>query len=102
MSHKSLLESTASARWQVEQARHAMPCQAESRLSAALAILRMAAALEPDHVEAMVWYRNDPIAVIDGLTAAELVARGRATAVLAFLRAAIEVEAVEAQCSRFG
>jgi hypothetical protein len=64
-------------------------------MSAALAILKMAAMLEPDPIEAMVWYRNVPIAVLDRLTAAELVAQGRAPAVLAFLRAAVEIDQAE-------
>lgn len=63
--------------------------------TAALAVLRMAAALEPDPVEAMVWYRSVPLAVLDGLTAAELVKEGRVHAVLAFLRAAIEIDRSE-------
>lgn len=65
--------------------------------SAALAVLRMAAALEPDPMEAMAWYRGVPIAVLDGLTAAELVRQGRAHAVFGFLRAAIEIDRVERQ-----
>jgi hypothetical protein len=55
----------------------------------------MAAALEPDPVEAMAWYRSVPIAVLDGLTAAELLRQGRAQAVLGFLRAAIDVDRAE-------
>ena len=79
-------------------AHHQAPNQpASSRMSAALAVLRMAATLDPDPLEAMAWYRNVPIAVLDGLTAAELVNRGRASAVLAFLRAAIEVELADAR-----
>lgn len=64
-------------------------------MPAALAVLRMAAALEPDPVEAMAWYRSVPIAVLDGLTAATLVRRGRAPAVLAFLCTAIELDRIE-------
>jgi len=78
-----------------EHADRGTPSRAGDHVSAALAILRLAAALEPDAVEAMIWYRSVPIAVLDGLTAAELVARGRTTAVLTFLRAAIAVEAAE-------
>lgn len=74
---------------------HAAPSPAGIHVPAALPVLRLAAALEPDIVEAMIWYRSVPIAVLDGLTAAELVAQGRATAVLAFLRAAIAVDAAE-------
>jgi hypothetical protein len=72
-----------------------MPSRAGSHVPAALAILRLAAALEPDAVEAMIWYRSIPIAVLDGFTAAELVAQGRAAAVITFLRACIAVEAAE-------
>ena len=64
-------------------------------ISAVRAVLRTAAALEPDPVGAMAWYRSVPIAVLDGLTAAELVNEGRAHAVLAFLRAAIEIDRSE-------
>lgn len=68
---------------------------AEGFMPAALAVLQMAAALEPDPVEAMTWYRSVPIAVLDGLTAATLVRQGRAHAVLAFLCAAIEIDRIE-------
>ena len=73
------------------------PPPAHDFISAALSLLPMAAALEPDPVEAMAWYRGMPIAVLDGLTAAELVRQGRANAVLGFLRAAIEIERAERQ-----
>jgi exonuclease I len=66
-------------------------------MSAALAVLRMATALEPDPVVAMAWYRGVPITVLDGLTAAELVKQGRAHAVLGFLHAAIEIDREEAR-----
>lgn len=68
---------------------------ADGTIPAALAVLRMAAALEPDPIAAMAWYRSVPIAVLDGLTAAELVRQGRAHAVLSFLRAAIEIDRAE-------
>lgn len=71
------------------------PAPAEGLMSAALAVLQMAAALEPDPVVAMTWYRSVPIAVLDGLTAATLVRQGRAPAVLAFLCAAIEIDRTE-------
>jgi hypothetical protein len=61
-------------------------------MEAALEVLKMAAVLEPDPVEAMAWYRSVPIAVLDGLTAAELVKEGRADAVLTFLHAAIDID----------
>ncbi|UGB39893.1 hypothetical protein [Frateuria soli] len=60
-----------------------------------LAVLRLAAALEPDPVEALAWYRSVPLAVLDGLTAAELVKQGRVHSVLTFLRAAIEIDRSE-------
>jgi hypothetical protein len=71
------------------------PAPVEGLMSAALAVLQMAAALEPDPVEAMTWYRSVPIAVLDGLTAAALVRQGRAHALLAFLCAAIEIDRAE-------
>ncbi|QRP63073.1 hypothetical protein I6J77_13225 [Rhodanobacter sp. FDAARGOS 1247] len=76
------------------------PAPAEGFMSPALAVLRMAAALEPDPLEAMAWYRSVPIAVLDGLTAAILVRQGRAYAVLAFLCAAIEIDRTERQTPR--
>lgn len=71
------------------------PVPVDHVISAALAVLRMAASLEPDPVEVMAWYRGVPIAVLDGLTAAELVRQGRSDAVLAFLRTAIEIDRAE-------
>ena len=71
------------------------PTPVEDARAAALAVLRLAAALEPDPVEAMAWYRNVPLAVLDGLTAAELVKEGRVHAVLTFQRAAIEIDRSE-------
>lgn len=84
------VESAVPAPWPVEPR-----SQGDRRISDALAVLHTAAALEPDHGKAMTWYCDAPIAVLDGLTAAELVARGRASAVLAFLRAAIALEVGE-------
>jgi hypothetical protein len=77
------------------QGRCDKPSPADGTIPAALAVLRLAAALEPDPIEAMAWYRCVPIAVLDGLTAAELVRQGRVHAVLAFLRAAIEIDRTE-------
>ena len=71
------------------------PSPVEDARTAALAVLRLAASLEPDPVEAMVWYRTVPLSVLDGLTAAELVKEGRVHAVLTFLRAAIEIDRSE-------
>ena len=71
------------------------PAPSNGLVSAARAVLRMAAALEPDPLEAMIWYCHVPIVVLDGLTAAALVSRGRAAAVCAFLGAAIEADRAE-------
>ena len=54
------------------------------------AVLDAAQPLAPEPGEAMAWYREAPIAELDHLTAAELVASGRAGAVLAFLRSVID------------
>jgi hypothetical protein len=67
----------------------------DRHVRAALAVLRMAAALEPDPIQAMAWYRGVPIAVLDGLTAAQLVRQGRVHAVLGFLHAAIGIDRAE-------
>lgn len=58
--------------------------------SEALTVLAAATELEPDLAEAVAWYLLAPIAELDYLTAGELVARGRAQAVLGFLRAVID------------
>jgi hypothetical protein len=49
-------------------------------------VLREAARVEPNEAARIAWYRNDPIAVLDLLTAESLVASGRYEEVLAFLR----------------
>lgn len=49
-------------------------------------VLREAARVEPDESARIAWYRNDPIAVLDLLTAEKLVAFGRYEEVLSFLR----------------
>lgn len=69
-------------------------------MSAALAVLQMAAALEPDPVQAMTWYHSVPIAPLGGLTAAALVTQGRAGSVFAFLYAAIEIDRAERRALR--
>lgn len=56
-------------------------------IPAALAVLRMAAAMEPDPSALMAWYRHTPIAELGYLTAEQLVALGRAEAVIAWLQA---------------
>jgi len=52
-----------------------------------LAVLRVAAEIEPDPVEVMEWYRSTPILELGGLSAEQLVALGRVEAVIGFLRA---------------
>lgn len=56
-------------------------------IPAALAVLRVAAELEPDPVEVVEWYRATPIRELGGLSAEQLVALGRVEAVIGFLRA---------------
>ena len=51
-----------------------------------LALLQTAAAIEPDRAMAMKWYHHTPIAELGYLSAAQLVALGRADAVIAFLQ----------------
>jgi len=51
-----------------------------------LAVLQMAIRIEPDPIAAALWYRNIAIAELGNLTAAQLVSRGRASEVIAFLR----------------
>jgi hypothetical protein len=50
-------------------------------------VWRVASGIEPDQAAMLAWYRDQPIAELDGLPAAALVACGRADAVVAFLRA---------------
>ena len=49
-------------------------------------VLREAARVEPNEAARIAWYRDDPIAVLDLLTAESLVASGRYEEVLDFLR----------------
>lgn len=51
-----------------------------------LALLQIAAAIEPNRARAINWYRQVPIAELGHLTAEQLVALGRTDAVIAFLR----------------
>jgi hypothetical protein len=55
-------------------------------ISAALAVLRIAAGIEPDPPTMMAWYRQTPIAELGHLTAEQLVALGRTDALIAFLQ----------------
>jgi hypothetical protein len=50
-------------------------------------VLREAARVEPDEAARIAWYRNDPIVDLGLETAEALVASGRYTEVLHFLRA---------------
>jgi hypothetical protein len=54
-------------------------------IPATLAVLRVAAQIEPDPADVAYWYRQTRIAELGHLTAAELVSLGRAAAVIAFL-----------------
>jgi hypothetical protein len=56
-----------------------------SVIPAALAVLRVAAQIEPDPADVMRWYRQTRIAELGHLTAAELVSLGRAATVIEFL-----------------
>ncbi|WP_238530867.1 hypothetical protein [Rhodanobacter spathiphylli] len=56
------------------------------RIPVALAVLRMAAQIEPDPAAVMQWYRHTRITELGYLTAEQLVALGRAEAVITFLR----------------
>lgn len=55
-------------------------------IPASLAVLREAAGIEPDPPAMKDWYREVPIAELGYLTAEQLVALGRAAAVISFLR----------------
>ena len=58
-----------------------------SLIPAALAVLRVAAQIEPDPADVLRWYRQTPIAELGHLTAAELVSLGRSATVIEFLGA---------------
>ncbi|MBP1475918.1 hypothetical protein J7I44_16590 [Frateuria sp. MAH-13] len=93
------MRSTSPA-WPNESVRSAThvpgpPSPVDDTRAAALAVLRLAAVLEPDPVAAMAWYCSVPLAVLDGCTASELVRAGRVHAVLGFLRATIAVDRAE-------
>ena len=60
--------------------------QLPTRKAHAWQVLREAARVEPDEAARIAWYRNDPIAPLGRETAEALVASGRYTEVLAFLR----------------
>ncbi|MEO7050039.1 MAG: hypothetical protein ABI128_00085 [Rhodanobacter sp.] len=59
-------------------------------IPAALAVLRVAAQIEPEPAEAMRWYRTIRIEHLGNLTAKKLVAAGRAEEVIHFLRAILD------------
>ncbi|WP_267226186.1 hypothetical protein [Dyella silvae] len=52
----------------------------------ALAVLRIAAEIEPVPCLLLDWYQNDPIDELGGYTAEQLVSMGRGEAVIGFLR----------------
>ncbi len=58
----------------------------QSRLREMIPVITTTAALTGDVNKALYWFRNEPIADYDHKTAAQLVAEGRADAVLAYLR----------------
>lgn len=58
-----------------------------SLIPAALAVLRVAAEIEPDPAHVIRWYSQTLIAELGYLTAAQLVSIGRAAAVIDFLDA---------------
>jgi hypothetical protein len=55
-------------------------------IPATLAVLRVAAEIEPDPVAMMAWYRRTPIRELGNLPAEALVALGRTEIVITFLR----------------
>ena len=52
---------------------------------AMLAILQLAARIEPDSTKVLEWYRSTPIKTLDGQSAEQLVAMDRAAEVIGFL-----------------
>ena len=58
----------------------------------ALAVLRVAAEIEPDEAEVVRWYHTTRIAELGYLTAEQLVALGRAPIVIGFLRSVMSGE----------
>lgn len=59
-------------------------------IPATLAVLRVAAAVEPDPSALLTWYLHTPIAELGHLNAAQLIELGRAEAVISFLRSVLE------------
>jgi|GEM_PF-2369913 len=53
--------------------------------TAMLAILQLAARIEPDSTAVLEWYRSTPIKTLDGQSAEQLVAGNRAAEVIDFL-----------------
>ncbi len=62
------------------------------RIPVALAVLRVAAQIEPDPAAVMSWYRRTRIAELGHLTAEQLVSLGRVETVIEFLRSAHDGE----------
>lgn len=59
---------------------------ARAAIAHRLAVLRVAGAVDADPGRVLAWYRKTPIAELDWRTADHLVAGGRATEAMAFLR----------------
>lgn len=55
-------------------------------IPSAMAVLRVAARIEPDPAQVLEWYRHTKIAEFGSLTAEQLVTTGRAPAVIHFLQ----------------
>jgi len=63
-------------------------CQAQpASTTAMLAILQLAARIEPDSTAVLEWYRSTPIKTLDGQSAEQLVAGDRGAEVIDFLTA---------------
>jgi hypothetical protein len=58
----------------------------QTKLREMVKVITAAAAVTGDIAKAIYWFRNEPIADYDYMTAAELVADGRLEAVLSYLR----------------
>lgn len=61
-------------------------------IPAALAVLRVAAEIEPTPARLLDWYQHDAISELGCLTAEQLVSLGRADTVIAFLQSIHDVE----------
>ena len=89
----SSLRSMLAVAYQVDPGDHLIApfgessyCTLFNLIPAALAVLRIAAEIEPDPGEVLNWYRYTRIGELGHLTAAQLVSMGRAAMVVEFLR----------------